>query len=150
MGIELSSEELNTYMTNTPRIILCVTRPNRAPLALPMWFGWSDDTIIMRTLLASKKVGYIRENPHISCLVETGEEYFSLKAALLMGTCEVIDDQTEARELEKLIYSSKPIYDNLYPKVLPPHLEAFYQQPLAILRMKPTSITSWDFAKVRR
>ena len=150
MGIELSSTELDSYMRNSPRIILCVTRPGRAPLAVPMWFGWQDETIYMRTALASKKVDYIKENPLVSCLVESGEEYFSLKAALLIGRCEVVDDQTRARELEPLLFATKPIYEKLWPSELPPHIEKIYAAPMAMLVVKPTSLTTWDFSKVRR
>ena len=150
MGIELTPEELDEYMRNSPRIILCVTRPGRAPLAVPMWFGWQDGTIYMRTVLASRKVGYIRENPLVSCLVESGEGYFSLKAALLTGHCEVVDDQEKARELEPLVMSTKPIYREYWPETLPPHIEKIYAAPLAMLLVRPTNVTTWDFAKVRR
>ena len=149
MGIELSSDELNQYMLKSPRVILCVTREGRAPLALPMWFGWKDQTIYMRTVLASKKVSHIRKNPLVSCLVESGEEYFSLKAALLIGYCEIVDDQERARALEPLVQTTKPIYQDYWPKQMPPHIAKIYQAPMAMLCVRPTSITTWDFSKVR-
>ena len=150
MGIELSREQIDEYMLDSPRIILCIARAGKAPLAVPMWFGWVNGQILMTTLLKSKKVAYVRESPLVSCLVESGEEYFTLKSVLFMGRCEVIDDQEEAKRTFDLIFRSKPIYKKLFPEELPPHLEKFYQLPRAVLRVTPHSTSTWDFAKVRR
>jgi nitroimidazol reductase NimA-like FMN-containing flavoprotein (pyridoxamine 5'-phosphate oxidase superfamily) len=150
LGINLSPAELDQYMLASPRTILCISRKDKAPLAVPMWFGWMEGRLYISTLLASKKVGYLRESPLVSCLVESGEDYFTLKSALFMGHCDIIDDQEEAARLGDLIFETKPLYKRLFPDKLPPHLEKFYQQPRAILRITPHSTTSWDFAKVQR
>lgn len=150
MGIELSTAEIDRYMLQSPRLILCVSREGRAPLAVPMWFGWKEGEIYMDTLLASKKVGYIRKNPLVSCLVESGEKYFSLKAVLLIGPCEIIDHPDEVKKTGGVISQTKPIYKELFPADPPPHIKRIYEAPRAILRLKPDSLTSWDFAKVRR
>ena len=78
MGIELSQSEIDDYLLSSPRGILCVSRNNLAPLALPMWFGWIDGKVMMNTLLTSKKMEPIRRNPQVSFLVESGEAYFTL------------------------------------------------------------------------
>lgn len=150
MGIELTKDEIDSYLQNAPRGILCVTRDGRAPLALPMWFAWHEGRILITTGLASKKVAAIRKHPEVSFLVESGDHYWTLKALLIIGTCQVIDDQTEARELHNRLHDIKPLYKKLFPEQLPPHLQKFYDAPRAILAITPTSITSWDFAKVRR
>jgi len=44
----------------------------------------------------------------------------------------------------------KPLYkEQLFPNDLPPHLQRLYAQDRAALVITPTSVTSWDFAKVR-
>ena len=149
MGIELSSPEVDAYMLGSPRGILCVTRPGKAPLALPMWFGWIDGKIVMTTLSASKKMAPIRENPLVSFLVESGEAYFTLKALLLVGNCECEDDPDVVRKWQERIWDNKPMYKEYFPDPLPPHLEKFYTLPRTALLITPSSVTSWDFAKVR-
>ena len=150
MGIELSREEIDRYLNAAPRGILCVTRDGQAPLALPMWFAWVDGKIVMNTGLKSKKVAAVRKHPHVSFLVESGEHYWTLKAALIIGECEVVDDQEAARAWRARVEAVKPLYgDQLFPKELPPHLQKFYAQDRTALIITPKSITSWDFAKVR-
>jgi len=150
MGIELSPEEIDRYLNAAPRGILCVTRDKHAPLALPMWFAWVDGKIVMHTSLKSKKVSAVRMHPHVSFLVESGEHYWTLKAALIIGECEVVDDQAAARAWMTRIEQVKPLYkEQLFPKDLPPHLRRLYAQDRAALVITPTSTTSWDFAKVR-
>jgi len=151
MGIELSREEIDRYLNAAPRGTLCVTRDGQAPLALPMWFAWVDGKIVMHTSLKSKKVAAVRKHPQVSFLVESGKHYWTLKAALIIGECEVVDDQAAARAWMTRIEQVKPLYkDHLFPKDLPPHLQRLYAQDRAVLVITPRSITSWAFAKVRR
>jgi len=150
MGIELKPEEIDDFLHRSPTVILCVAREGKPPLPLPMWFGWVEGQIVMTTNMGSKKMMALRNHPEVSCLVESGEEYFTLKAVLVMGHCEIIEDQEEARHWQEVIFETKPIYRRLFPEKLPSHLERFYQLPRAVLRVTPTSITSWDFAKVNR
>jgi nitroimidazol reductase NimA-like FMN-containing flavoprotein (pyridoxamine 5'-phosphate oxidase superfamily) len=150
MGIELTPEEITAYLQSAPRCILCVSRPGQAPLPLPMWFAWMDGKLFMHTLSSSKKLKHIRAQPEVSCLVESGEQYFSLKALLIIGHCELIDDQAEVQRARERMDESKPLYKQLRPETWPPHLERLYQQPRTLVRITPRSITSWDFAKIKR
>ncbi|MCH8074628.1 MAG: pyridoxamine 5'-phosphate oxidase family protein [SAR324 cluster bacterium] len=150
MGIALNQAEIDQYMLSSPRGILCVSRENQAPLALPMWFGWIDGKVMMNTLLTSKKVEPIRRNPQVSFLVESGEAYFTLKALLVIGTCEIIENQDGAENWMRRLQQNKPLYQALIPATWPPHLEQHYAKPHAALVITPSSITSWDFGKVRR
>ena len=116
MGIELSPAEMDDYLLRSPRIILCVAREGRAPLALPMWFGWVEGKILMDTALGSRKISAIRKNPLVSCLVESGEDYFALQAVLIVGQCEIIDDPEERRRLADLIFETKPVLPGAFPE----------------------------------
>lgn len=150
MGITLDSPEIDQYMLNSPRGILCVTREGRAPLALPMWFGWMEGKIVMTTLSTAKKIPAIRANPKVSFLVESGEGYFTLKALLLIGICDLVDDAEEVKRWQERIFDNKPMYKDYFPDDLPPHLERLYSLPRTALLIQPSALTSWDFAKVRR
>ena len=149
-SIELNQEEIDAYMLSSPRGILCVSRENLAPLALPMWFGWIDGKVRMNTLLTSKKVEPIRRNPLVSFLVESGEAYFKLKALLVIGKCEIIENPDGAEKWMRQLQENKPLYKELIPPSWPPHLERHYARPHAALVITPASLTSWDFDKVRR
>jgi len=149
MGVNLEPHEIEEYMQTQLRAILCVTRPGKAPFAAPMWFAWMDGKVVMHTLLTSKKVDYIRASPLVTCVVESGEHYYTLKAVLLMGHCEVIDDQEIVRAEMERMKAAKPMYDRLRPDQWPAHLERHYAKPRALLRLTPHNITSWDFKKIR-
>ena len=149
MGVTLEPHEIDAFMNAQPTTILCVTRPGKPPFATPMWFAWMDGRVVMHTLLSSKKVRYLRDEPLVTCVVEAGLGYYELKAILLMGPCEVVDDQAIVRAEMERMRVAKPLYDELRAKELPPHLEKHYTKPRALLRVKPHSITTWDFGKIR-
>jgi nitroimidazol reductase NimA-like FMN-containing flavoprotein (pyridoxamine 5'-phosphate oxidase superfamily) len=150
VGVELTTQEIDGFLLSSPRLILCVSRPGHAPLPLPMWFGWLDGKIYMHTLQSSKKVPHLRANPEVACLVESGEHYFTLKAVLIVGRCEVSDDQEQVRYFQRRITETKPIYGQYRPEQWPPHLQRHYAKPRSLLAVTPKSITSWDFSKIRR
>ncbi len=151
MGVDLNQAEIDEFMLSSPVVILCVAREGRAPLAVPMWFGWVNNTVYVNTALNSKKVEYIRNNPLVSCLVETGRDYYELKSVLLTGQCTINENQTEvnAGTWKEWLLDTKPLYREIYPHTLPPHLERFYAQPRATLVIAPHGTTSWDFAKIK-
>lgn len=150
MGVELSREELNHYLLTAPRAILCVSRGDeRPPVALPMWFGWIEGQVVMHTLADSPKVGHIRRHPQVSCLVESGEHYYTLKAVMLQGPCSVSDDPADVQWAVGAINANKPFYNELRPDEWPPHLQRHYAKPRVVLRVSPERIVSWDFAKIR-
>ena len=150
MGIELSQEEIHEFTQQAPRCILCVNREGLAPLPVPMWFAYIEGKLYMHTLLSSKKVPHLRKDPKVAVVVESGEHYFTLRAVLFMGHCDVIDDQDEVRHWMHRIREEKPLYKELTPEQWPPHLERLYEKPRALLRITPHSVTTWDFAKIRR
>ena len=149
MGVELTPDEIDSYMLQSPRVILCIAREGLAPLPLPMWFGWIDRTIVMHTMLSSKKMEHLQRNPRVSCLVESGEHYYTLKAVLAIGTCEISEDAADVARVREAIWENKPFYREWTPEQWPPHLERHYAKPRVALRVKPDSLTSWDFAKIR-
>ncbi|HKI99852.1 MAG TPA: pyridoxamine 5'-phosphate oxidase family protein [bacterium] len=150
MGVELTPAEIDAYLLSAPRAILCVTRDDRPPLPLPMWFGWAEGCIVMHTLASSRKVPHIRRHPEVSCLVESGEDYYSLKAVLVLGHCDVVDDPGEVKRWIERMNESKPLYRQLRPSSWPEHLQRHYAKPRVALVVTPVSITSWDFAKICR
>src|SRR5258705_1391949 len=148
MGIELSREEIDRYLNAAPRGMLCVTRDGLAPLALRMWFAWVDGKVVMHTSLKSKKVAAVRKHPDVSFLVESGEHYWTLKAALIIGACEIVDDQAGARAWMWRIEGVKPLYrQEPFPKELPAPPPKASPHDSASLVMPPKPFTSWAFAK---
>jgi nitroimidazol reductase NimA-like FMN-containing flavoprotein (pyridoxamine 5'-phosphate oxidase superfamily) len=151
MAVTMSQAEIDEMLLNSPNIILCINRKNLPPLPVPMWFGWKDNIVYMHTLAASKKVQHLKANPQVSLLVESGADYFALKSVLIMGKAEVSEDQDVVKQYQAIIDEVKPQYKNQWrPKKYPPQLEKFYQRPRAAIRITPTSITTWDFAKIPR
>lgn len=150
MGVELAAHEIEEYLQARPRVVLCINRPGRPPMATPMWFAWIDGQVWMHTLLASRKVDYIRADPNVTCLVESGQHYYELKAVQIRGPCEVVDDPEQVRAGIARMNEAKPLYGSLRPASWPPHLERHYAKPRALLRVTPQRITTWDFSKIRR
>jgi general stress protein 26 len=153
MGIELTDPEIDAYLAQAPTVILGIDRDGRAPLLVPMWFAWHEGALYMNTALDSAKIGWLRRRPEVSCLVESGDAYFTLKAVRITGNCAINDSQAEVNSAVWIewLFQVKPLYATLADREqMPPHLERFYRRPRATLKVTPRRIGSWDFAKIRR
>lgn len=153
MGIALTDAEIDAFLRQAPTLILAVNRSGRAPLMVPMWFAWHAGAIHLNTALDSRKVACLRADPRVSCLVESGTDYFALKAVFMTGECRINDDQTEVNTecWSEWLGAVKPLYrECLRRGSMPPHLLRHYARPRATLIVRPRHVTSWDFAKIRR
>lgn len=151
MGIALSQSEIDDFMRNSVTCILCINRKGKSPLPLPMWFGWENNTIFINTAAASKKAAPLRQDPKVAVLVEAGHQYYALKTVLCMGEARINENQDEVNfeAWSNWLHANKPIYKQTYADKLPPHLQRFYQQQRMTLEIKPHSITTWDFSKIK-
>ena len=152
MGVSLSKGELDAFLLQAPTLILCVNRQGRAPLAVPMWFAWEDERLLINTAARSAKIGHLERDPKVCCLIEAGTEYYQLKAVVLNGVCTIDRHQprVNSEAWRKRLIANKPIYEALYARQYPPQLARFYQQDRVTLQIDVEHANSWDFAKIKR
>ena len=110
-----------------------------------------NNTIYINTAAASKKAAPLREDPNVAVLVEAGHQYYELKTVLCMGKARINENQDEVsfQTWTNWLHANKPLYRQTYAERFPPHLERFYQQKRMTLAIKPHSITTWDFSKIK-
>ncbi len=91
--IGLTENEVRKYLEASKTIILVSQGPGGFPHPMPMWFAVDDDgSICMATYRSSQKIKNIQRDPRVSLLVESGAQYAELKAVVIYGRAEIIDD----------------------------------------------------------
>ena len=151
MAVDMSQTEIDEFLLGQPTLILCINRPGKAPLPVPMAYGWRDGAAYMHTLAASPKVGLLKRNPTVSLIAEdSGTGYFSLKSVMVEGIAEVSEDPAVVDDYRRIIDETKPHLKSRRPEQWPPQLERFYQRPRAAIKVIAKRYKTWDFDKIPR
>ncbi|MEV0589928.1 PPOX class F420-dependent oxidoreductase [Nonomuraea cavernae] len=107
--LPIESGELRDYLLSRKSLQLATLNPDGSPHLATMWFGVLGDDIVMWTQRASVKARNLRHDPRVACLVESGDDYASLKGLTVTGHAELVeDDGTLLRIGEALVPRNYP------------------------------------------
>lgn len=146
MAITLSPEEIDRFLGEELTAILTTIRRDGRPLSVPMWFLYLDGALYFRTPQHSAKVGHLRRDPRVCCLVETGTRYLELKAVVIDGEAKWVEDAAELARF-RAGYDAK--YEGRRPATLPGRIQAHYDRGWLFFKVIPRRIKTWDNGKIR-
>ncbi len=140
--IKLTPEEQATLLREARKAALATLDKEGFPHVVAMNFLARDGAIFMTSYGKAQKVVNIRRNPKVAVMVETGRAYSDLRAVMIRGECEVIED-TATVEATMHAIREKNEGDAALPR-----------RPLTtapkrvVLKVIPKKIASWDHRKL--
>jgi PPOX class probable F420-dependent enzyme len=90
--VRMSDAEVAAMLASNRKVQLATINPDGYPHLVTMYYTLVDGKIAFWTYRTSQKALNLTRDPRISCLVETGEEYFDLRGVQIQGTVEAITD----------------------------------------------------------
>lgn len=150
MGVQLTGEELEQYLTRAHTLIVCTNGKDGLPHAVPVWFAFLDGAVYFRSMSHQQKAVNLLRDPRICLLVEDGEAWVDLRSVMIRSEAQQVHDADEIekfnaafgakyggsrRPTEKTGDATRRHYDR--PR-------SFFKVPLAGAR-----IASWYNRKVR-
>ena len=148
MGIQLSDEEVWAFTEAGHTGILTTLRRDGRPVSLPLWFVAFDGSVYFSTPSRSKKVARVKNDPRACFLVESGLAWRELKAVMMTGSVDAVDDAglaaRVASELDRKYRAFRPDL-----AAAPGATRRHYGSGSATLRFTPASWISWDNGKIR-
>jgi PPOX class probable F420-dependent enzyme len=145
--IRMTPEEVQAYLGEQRRIVVVTIGPDGMPHPMPMNYGLDDaGRVIMSTFRKSQKVKNVERDPRATLLVESGESYGELKAAILFADVEIVDDPAEVHALMNLMKAGDALAGSMD--------ESRNEQVRAsiakrvVLRFTPFRTISWDHGKL--
>jgi PPOX class probable F420-dependent enzyme len=144
--VAMTAEEIEQLLAAEHKVQLATNGHDGFPHLVTMYYVLADGLITFWTYRNSQKARNLERDTRISCLVETGEQYFDLKGVLVQGTARRIDDQAEVAEIGRKITAvfSEPITD---ADALTQYVEHAARKRIGYA-VEPTRIISWDHAKL--
>lgn len=149
MGVELSEDEAWAFLEDGHTGILTTLRSDGWPVSLPVWFVVMDRSVYVRTPSRSKKVSRLAKDDRVSFLVEGGTAWRELRAVVVTGRAEVVEDEDALDRVDRLLAEKYRAYRES-GESLPGATRRHYSVPRTVVRIAPAEpLISWDNRKIR-
>ena len=145
-AVAMTPEEVESYLRASMKVQVASIGPDGAPHLTTLFYVVHDGKIAFWTYATSQKVKNLERDARITCLVETGTDYFELAGVSVQGTAEIVRDEYRIREIGTAVthaMSGGADLGDLGREVV----EKQVRKRVAIL-VTPTKVASWDHSKM--
>jgi PPOX class probable F420-dependent enzyme len=140
----MTEDEVAALVSAQRKLQLGTINPDGTPHLVTMFYGMVDDKIAFWTYRSSQKIRNIERDPRITCLVETGVEYFELRGALIYGTATLLTNQNDVRYVgAQVLRRMMDVEDDAVAELV----KATAAKRYAIV-VEPDRVASWDHRKM--
>lgn len=146
MSVRMNESEISDFLAASHTGILATLRSDGAPAIVPLWFVVLDGSVHLRTLRSSAKVKHLLNDARVSFLIESGQAWSELKAVVLHGIAEVVDELGLTSKIDAAW--AEKYADFLMPSNTSARTRDHYAATRLYIRIVPTRRTlTWDNSK---
>ena len=151
--VTMTADEANALLAGSRKLQLATLNPDGTPHLVTMFYVMQDGQIAFWTYRASQKARNLARDPRVTCLVETGEDYFELRGVQVVGTVRCVEDTDGVLEIGRGIAAAMAGgRAGTAATGGPDGVVEEYVQQAARKRVgylvQPTRIISWDHRKL--
>ena len=95
----MSEDEIEKFLDSSLKVQVASIGSDGAPHLTTLFYVVCDGRIAFWTYRSSQKIKNLERDPRITCLVETGTDYFELAGVSIQGTAEIVRDEDRIREI---------------------------------------------------
>ncbi|HET6953255.1 MAG TPA: PPOX class F420-dependent oxidoreductase [Acidimicrobiales bacterium] len=142
--ITMTDDEIAAFVERSRTASMATIGPTGAPHVVAMWYAVVDGQIWFETKARSQKAQNLRRDPRITCLIEDGLTYDTLRGVSLEGRAEIVEDPDL---LWKVGVSVWERYTGPYTDEAKPLVELMLHKRIAV-RVDVERARSWDHRKL--
>jgi PPOX class probable F420-dependent enzyme len=103
--VKMTEAEVAEFLTESKKVQVATVNPDGSPHLTTLFYVVQDGRIAFWTYGRSQKIKNLERDPRITCLVETGDDYFELRGVSVSGTAEIVTDEAGIREIGTAVAS---------------------------------------------
>jgi PPOX class probable F420-dependent enzyme len=145
-SVSMSESEVADYLEASMKVQVASIGPDGAPHLTTLFYVVDEGRIAFWTYASSQKIKNLERDPRISCLVETGTDYFELAGVSITGSAEIVRDKDRIRQIGTAVthaMSGGVDLGDLGRDIV----EKQVQKRVAVI-VTPTKVASWDHSKM--
>jgi PPOX class probable F420-dependent enzyme len=142
--IVMTDDEITTFIARSRTATMATVGPTGTPHLVAMWYAVLDGVIWFETKGRSQKVVNLRRNPAITCMIEDGLTYDTLRGVSIEGRGVIVEDPDDIWRLGVSVWER---YNGPYSEEVKPLVEFMLNKRVAV-RIEPERVRSWDHRKL--
>ena len=142
--ITMSDGEVAAFIERSRTATMATVGPTGTPHLVAMWYAVVDGTIWFETKAKSQKVRNLRRDDRITCMVEDGDTYDTLRGVAIEGRGVVVEDPEAIWAVGISVWER---YNGPYSEEVRPLVEFMLNKRVAV-KVEPTRVRSWDHRKL--
>jgi hypothetical protein len=143
--VTMTTGEVAALLAGSHKLQLATINADGTPHLVTMFYVMLGGRIAFWTYRAAQKARNLARDPRVTCLVETGEDYFELRGVQVAGLASPVGDQAGIMEIGRGVAAGMA--------GVPAGSAEDYVAQSARKRVgfivEPTRIISWDHSKLR-
>ncbi len=142
--IVMDDAEIAEFITRSRTATMATIGPEGTPHLVAMWYAVLDGEIWFETKARSQKAVNLRRDGRITCMIEDGLTYDTLRGVAIEGTGVIVDDPEALWRVGVDIWER---YNGPYTDDTRPLVEYMLLKRIAV-RVIPRRVRSWDHRKL--
>jgi PPOX class probable F420-dependent enzyme len=142
----MQAEEVDALLGESMKVQVATVNPDGAPHLTTLFYVMFEGRIAFWTYARSQKIRNLERDPRISCLVETGDDYFELRGVSVSGEAELVRDTDRIRRIGTAV-ASRMVDGADLGEIGAAEVERQVQKRVAVL-VVPRKTASWDHRKM--
>lgn len=142
--ITMTDAEIQEFLVQQRTATMATLGPTGMPHLVAMWYAVIDGAVWFETKGRSQKAVNLRRDPRITCMVEEGETYDTLRGVALEGTAEIVEDPDALWRVGVDVWER---YNGPYTDEVKPLVEFMLHKRVAV-RIDVDRVRSWDHRKL--
>ena len=142
--VTMTAGEVAALLAGSHKLQLATINPDGTPHLVTMFYVMLGGRIAFWTYRAAQKARNLARDPRVTCLVETGEDYFELRGVQVVGRARLVDDLAGVTEIGRGVAAGMT--------GMPAESAGDYVARSARKRagfiVEPARIISWDHSKL--
>jgi PPOX class probable F420-dependent enzyme len=140
----MTDDEIAAFIERSRTATMATNGPSGTPHLVAMWYAVIDGQIWFETKARSQKAVNLRRDNHITCMIEDGLTYDTLRGVAIEGTAEIIEDPDALWQVGVSVWER---YNGPYTEEMKPLVEFMLHKRIAV-RVDATRTRSWDHRKL--
>jgi PPOX class probable F420-dependent enzyme len=142
--ITMTDDEITAFVDRSRTATMATNGPGGMPHVVAMWYAVVDGQIWFETKSRSQKAQNLRRDDRITCLIEDGLTYDTLRGVSLEGHGVIVEDPDVLWRIGVNVWER---YTGPYTEDARPLVEMMLTKRVAV-RLDVTRTRSWDHRKL--
>jgi hypothetical protein len=142
--VAMTADEIAAFLAASRKLQLATISTDGTPHLVAMYYVMLRGQIAFWTYRSSQKALNLARDPRLTCLVETGEEYFDLRGVQVAGLARLVEDPAGVLEIGRGVAGGLA---GMPAGAVDDYVAHAARKRVGYL-VEPTKISSWDHSKL--